>query len=76
MEVKNKDLKKLIEKKLAIDITYTEDKKIREIKNQEKGFNEIAYSRGIYGCTGVLLQGRTTLKLYAIASRTSSLYSI
>lgn len=76
MEVKNKDLKELVERNLAKDISYYQDEKIRNIKNNEKGFNEIAYSSGIYGCNGVLLQGRTTLKLYVITSRTSAIYSI
>lgn len=60
----------------AIDITYMDNKEIRKIKESEGWFNEIAWSRGIYGVNGLLLQGNNTKQLYKITARTSSIYSI
>ena len=60
----------------AIDITYLKDNEIRKIKQNEEYFNEIAYSLGIYGTTGLILQGRKTGKYYAILNRTSAIYCI
>lgn len=60
----------------AIDITYMDDKDIKAIKTKEGYFNEIAWSKGIYGVNGLLLQGENTKQLYKITSRSSSIYSI
>ena len=42
----------------------------------ECGFETIAYSTGLYGCTGVLVKGNTTGKLYAVTARTSALFQV
>lgn len=76
MKLSQKNIKEIVNRKLAIDITYLTDKEIQEIKVNEGWFNELGYSSGIYGCNGVLLQGNKTKQLYAIASRTSAIYSI
>lgn len=76
MKLSQKNIKEIVNRKLAIDITYLTDKEIQEIKVNEGWFNELGYSLGIYGCNGILLQGNKTKQLYAIASRTSAMYSI
>lgn len=60
----------------AVDITYLEQEEIQNIKQNEDYFNEIAYSMGMYGTTGLILQGRKTGTYYAILSRTSAIYCI
>lgn len=76
MKLSQKNIKEMVERKLAIDITYCTDKEIQEIKVNEGWFNELGYSAGVYGCNGLLLQGNKTKQLYAITSRTSAVYCI
>lgn len=61
---------------LAIDITYWTDKQIKELKEKELYFNEIAWSRGTYGVNGQIVQGHNTKQLYKITSRTQAIYCI
>ena len=51
-------------------------KEIQEIRQKEEYFNEYAYSTGIYGCNGCILQGHKTLTFYVITKRTTALFSI
>lgn len=76
MKLKSKDIKELVERKIAIDITYSSDEEIKNIKKKELYFNELGFSSGMYGVNGVLLQGYKTKQLYAITSRTSAIYCI
>lgn len=58
----------------ATDITYLSTKELYALYEKEKGFNDVAYSMGAYGCSGAVVQGRTSGKLYKITSRTNALF--
>ena len=64
-----KQLKSLVNSGAAIDVTYAEKKK--EIP---ESYAQIGYASGIYGCSGMLLRGNTSGKLYAITGRTTAIY--
>lgn len=64
-----KQLKSLVNSGAAIDVTYA--KKKSEIP---ESYTQIGYASGIYGCSGILLQGVTTKTLYAVTSRTTAIY--
>lgn len=53
------------------DISFEDANKLREYEGY---FSNIAYSVGVYGVTGKVLQGCNTGKLYAIAGRTSAIF--
>lgn len=72
MKVNLKDIKSYN----AIDITYKSFKEIKKLINKETGFREVAYSSGVYGVNGAIVQGIKSNKLYKIASRTSALFMI
>lgn len=59
-------LRELIEQDHALDITHVREK----IDNVTK----VGYSSGIYGCNGLLLEHNETKQLYAITSRSTSLF--
>lgn len=69
-----KQLKALINDGVAIDITYGDNKKRKEIEAKEGYYTQIGYSAGVYGCNGMLFKGAKTNTLYAIASRTSAIF--
>jgi len=56
------------------DITRYSDSDIQALKNEEQFFHRVAYSIGVYGVTGCVLQGHKTGKLYKITSRNSNLF--
>ena len=56
----------------AEDITYS--KNGNQLYNDLLPFRKIAYSSGVYGCTGVLLYSDKTNKYYKITSCTSNLF--
>lgn len=60
----------------AEDITYLSADKIHEIRQNEGYFNEVAWSKGLYGCNGLLLQGNNSKLLYKITARTQAIYCI
>ena len=64
-----KQLKSLVNSGAAIDVTYA--KKQSEIP---ENYTQIGYASGLYGCNGMLLQGYTSGKLYAVAGRTTAIY--
>ena len=64
-----KQLKDLVNRGVAIDVTYARDRDIIP-----EYYNQIGYASGIYGCNGMLLQGIETGKLYAVTSRSSAIY--
>ena len=72
MKTTLKDIKNTI----AIDITKLSTKEVYEIYHNEHGFKSVAYSIGIYGVTGAIVQGYTTNKLYKVTSRNSNLFII
>lgn len=74
MKVTKKSLKELVASGKAVDLTYEGDSKRAELCELEGYLTQIAYSCGIYGCTGKLLQGNRTGQLYAICDRTNAIY--
>ena len=63
-----KQLKEMVLSGRAIDVTNANERsKIPE------NYRQIAYSSGVYGCTGMLLQGKSG-QLYAVTDRTSAIY--
>jgi len=64
-----KQLKSLVNSDAAIDVTYA--KKQSDIP---ESYTQVGYVSGIYGCTGMLLQGCDTGKLYAVTGRTTAIY--
>ena len=69
-----KQLKNLIKSGLAVDITNGTNETRNNIIDIEGGYTQIGYCSGVYGCNGKLLKGDTTNKLYAITSRTTSIF--
>ena len=65
----NKQLKSLVICGGAVDVTYAKDR--REIP---ESYTQIGYASGLYGCSGMLLRGCDTGKLYAVTSRTTAIY--
>lgn len=63
-----KQLKQMVASGRAIDVTNANGR--REIP---ENYRQIAYSSGVYGCTGMLLQGESG-QLYAVTDRTSAIY--
>lgn len=60
----------------AEDITYIGFEEMNELRKKEGYFKEIAYSMGVYGVTGCVIQGNNSGKIYKIASRTSALFMV
>lgn len=75
-KLSNKQLKEMGDTLRAYEITYANDAEIQAIKEVEGWLNEIAYSLGMYGTTGLLLQGHNNGKFYIIKSRTSAIYKV
>lgn len=63
-----RDLKQMVKSGRAIDVTNAQS--VSEIPER---YRQIAYSSGVYGCTGMLLQGESG-QLYAITDRTTAIY--
>lgn len=76
LKLTQKQIKEWLNFNGVIDITNMSNKEIQELKQKEEYFNEYAYSTGIYGCNGCILQGHKTLTFYVITKRTTALFSI
>ena len=63
-----KALKNLIDLGIAVDLTKSHDR--ADICER---YEQVGYSKGIYGCNGKLLEGESG-QLYAITTATSALY--
>ena len=61
-------LRNLVKNGLAIDLT-----KAHDYKAIPERYEQVGYSRGMYGCNGKLLRGESG-QLYAITTATSALY--
>ena len=72
MKVTNKDIKEFN----ATDITYISFNNMNKLREKEGYFKEVAYSKGLYGVSGVVIQGNNTKTLYKITSRTSAIFMI
>lgn len=64
-----KQLVNLVRTGAAIDVTSAKNK-----SDIPENYTQIGYVSGIYGCTGMLLQGCDTGKLYAVTGRTTAIY--
>ena len=64
-----KQLTNLVKTGAAIDVTYA--KKQSDITEH---YTQIGYVSSIYGCSGMLLKGCDTGKLYVVTSRTNAIY--
>lgn len=69
-----KQLKNLVNTGAAVDITRGDNETRKQILNEEEYYTQIGYGAGVYGCSGMLLKGHKTGKLYAVTSRTSAIY--
>ena len=63
-----RELKQMVSSGRAIDVTNANGR--NEIP---ENYRQIAYSSGVYGCTGMLLQGESG-QLYAVTDRTTAIY--
>jgi hypothetical protein len=63
-----KELRRLVNNGTAIDLT-----KSHNILDIDERYEQVGYSKGIYGCNGKLLEGESG-QLYAITTATSALY--
>lgn len=76
MKTTLKDIRSYVATNAATDLTKKNFSEIDAIRVEECGFECIAYSTGIYGCTGALVKGNTSGKLYAVTARTSALFQV
>ena len=74
MKTTLKEIRRLIATGAAEDITTATN--IRDIYEAEHGFSSVQYSVGTYGCTGAVVKGNTTGKLYAVKARSSNLFYV
>ena len=75
-EVKRAVIREMIRQGVAEDITHASGRQVEDLNAAEGSFNEILWSRGVYGCNGLLLKGRKSGRLYAITERTGVLFGI
>lgn len=66
--MKQKDLKMMVEKGLAIDATHG------GVMSTEKPYKTLAIAYGTYGMNGGLFQDYETNQLYAITARSTTLF--
>lgn len=64
-----KQLKELVKSGAAVDVTNA-----CGVEAIPEYYRQIGYAAGIYGCSGMLLQGIESGKLYAVTSRTTAIY--
>lgn len=62
-----KYFKALVKSGAAIDVTNDVERTILE------NYDKIGYSRGVYGCNGLLLRGYSG-QLYAVTARTTAIF--
>ena len=63
-----KELRRLVELGIALNITKSHNR-----TDVGERYEQVGYSKGIYGCNGKLLQGESG-QMYAIIGATSALY--
>lgn len=64
-----KQLKELVKSGAAVDVTNAGERGAIP-----ENYRQIGYSRGVYGCNGMLLQGCESGTLYAVTARTTAVY--
>lgn len=70
-----KEIRSYIALGIAEDITRKSFEEIEALRTSAD-LQKIAYSVGVYGISGALLQDRTSGKMYAITSRSTSLFQL
>lgn len=60
----------------AICIDKWSFEEIEALRKQESYFNEVCYSKGVYGITAYLFQGNETKQFYVVSSRNSALFQV
>lgn len=63
-----KELRRLVDLGIALDITKSHSR-----TDLGERYEQVGYSKGIYGCNGKLLRGESG-QMYAIIGATSALY--
>jgi hypothetical protein len=63
-----KELRRLVDLGVALNITKSHNR-----EDLGERYEQVGYSKGIYGCNGKLLQGESG-QMYAIIGATSALY--
>lgn len=63
-----RELKNLVKSGRAIDVTNADNQSAIP-----ESYRQIGYSCGVYGCNGMLLQGKSG-QLYAVTQRTTAIY--
>lgn len=74
MKTTLKEIKEFAKQSTVDDVTYFSNDKLHELSKKEGFFNQIAYSVGVYGVSGAILQGAKSGKFYAITSRTNAIW--
>ena len=64
-----KQLRNLVKTGAAIDVSHS-----KSTKDIPESYSQIGYANGIYGCSGILLEGIESGKLYAVTSRSQAIY--
>ena len=64
-----KQLKELVKSGAAVDVTNANGRGAIP-----ENYRQIGYASGVYGCSGMLLQGCESGTLYAVTSRTTAIY--
>ncbi len=67
-QYKQKELRRMVELGLALNLTYSHNR-----EDLGERYEQIGYSKGIYGCNGKLLEGESG-QWYAIIGASSALY--
>lgn len=71
---KQKDLKALVSKGVAEDITNGDNSTYKRILETEGNYDTVGISHGVNGTNGLLLQGWNTGKYYAICKRSTAIF--
>lgn len=69
-----KQLRAMVADGIAVDISHGTNETRNAIEAEEGYYSQVGYASGLYGCSGMLLQGHKTGKLYAITGRTQAIY--
>lgn len=69
-----KTTKKNIKEFNAKDVTYYTTNELYQLKEEEGWFKLIAFSCGVYGVSGQVLQGANSGEIYKITSRTNAIF--
>lgn len=69
-----KQLREMVKDGIAIDVSHGTNEARRAIEAEEEYYNQVGYASGLYGCSGMLLQGHKTGKLYAVVGRVQAIY--